>query len=49
MDRENISLKLSDWTKENPADHYFFGQYGEEGIKEHFSESEQLFNKENGS
>ena len=40
IDQENISLKPSDWKKENPADHYFF--------KEDFHESEQLFYNENG-
>ena len=40
IDQENIFLKLSDWKKENPADHYFFRPYGDDGIKEHFHESE---------
>ena len=48
IDQENISLKLADWKKENPADHYFFRPYGDGRIKEHFHKSEQLFYKENG-
>ena len=48
IDQENISLKLSDWKKENPADHYFFRPYGDDGIKARFHESEQLFYNENG-
>ena len=48
IDQENISLKLADWKKENLADHYFFRPYGDDGIKEHFHKSEQLFYKENG-
>ena len=48
IDQENISLKLPDCKKENPADHYFFRPYGDDGIKEHFLKSEQLFYNENG-
>ena len=48
IDQENISLKLSDWEKENTADHYFSRPYGDDGIKEHFHKSEQLFYNENG-
>ena len=37
IDQENISLTLSDWKKENPADHYFFQPYGMTELKNIFT------------